>query len=129
MSARDPSEEGGLERFGGDPRLGGAEEGRRRRRGLDRAAQQLREPAEVRLQHLEHPRRVEGGRRVEERVEQDARTAERDLLLAAVNSRDPERLAREELRREVAQCGNDLRLDELDLAEEMRFASLDLFGL
>src|SRR5207253_1232922 len=36
---------------------------------------------------------------------------------------------RQELRREVAEGRHDLRLDQLDLAEEVAFAGLDLLGL
>src|SRR5690349_23198872 len=39
-------------------------ERRGRRRGLDGPAEELRNAAEVLLQHLQHPRRVERGRRV-----------------------------------------------------------------
>ena len=61
-----------------------------------------------------------------ERVEQHAAAAERDLLLGAVHARDPGRLAREQLGREVAERRHDLRLDQLDLAEEVALAGLDL---
>src|SRR6478672_1881087 len=99
-----------------------------RRRGRDRT-EQLRQAAEVRLQHLEHPRRVERGRGMEERIEEHARAAEHDLLLDAVHARDPERLAREELRGEVAERRDHLRLDQLDLAPEVRLTGLDLVRL
>ena len=61
-----------------------------------------------------------------ERVEHDLAAAERDLLRLPVDARDPERLAGEELRREVAERRHELRLDQLDLAEEVRLAGLDL---
>ena len=38
-------------------------------------------------------------------------------------------LAREELRGEVAECGDQLRLDQFDLLEEVALAGLDLVGL
>src|SRR5581483_5949975 len=63
---------------------------------------------------------------MEERVEDDPQAAEHHLLLLPVDTRDPERLARQELRREVAERDNDLRPDQLDLVEEMAFARLDL---
>src|SRR5581483_1018053 len=107
-------------------RLGREPEPRRRPRRLDGPAEQLRQAREVRLQHVEHPRRVESRRRMEERVEDDPQAAEHHLLLLPVDTRDPERLARQELRREVAERDNDLRPDQLDLVEEMAFARLDL---
>ena len=64
-----------------------------------------------------------------ERVEQDAPAAERRLLLDAVDARDPGRLAREQLRREVAERRNDLRLDQCDLPKEVALAGLDLVRL
>ena len=64
-----------------------------------------------------------------ERVENHAVAAERRLLLLPVNARDPERPAGEELRREVAERRDDLRLDQLDLLPEMALARLDLVRL
>ncbi len=64
-----------------------------------------------------------------ERVEQHARAAERRLLLDAVHAGDARRLAGEKLRREVAERRDHLRANELDLAEEVRLAQLDLVGL
>src|SRR5437868_3992144 len=93
------------------------------------SAEQLRQAAEIGLEHLEHPRRIERRRRVEERVEEHAVASEHDLLLGPVNARDAERLAREQLRREVAERRDHLRLDQLDLAPEVRLAGLDLLGL
>src|SRR5438105_3701196 len=93
------------------------------------SAEQLRQAAEIGLEHLEHPRRIERRRRVEERVEEHAVASEHDLLLGPVNARDAERLAREQLRREVAERRDHLRLDQLDLAPEVRLASLDLLVL
>ena len=61
-----------------------------------------------------------------ERVEQDAAAGDRELLLLAVHARDPQRPAGEELRREVAERRDHLRLDQFDLAEEVRLARLDL---
>jgi hypothetical protein len=63
---------------------------------------------------------------VVQRIQEDRPASERDLLRLAVDARDTGLLSREELRGEVAQSGDDLRLDELDLAEEMRLAGLDL---
>ena len=88
VAARAASEEAELNRLG---RLRGL--GRRLARRRDRrpAARRPTRPsssgsrAEVGLEHVEHPRRVERGRRMEERVEQHARAAEDDLLLAAVH--------------------------------------------
>src|SRR5437763_3560056 len=100
-----------------------------RRRGCDLAAEQLRQAREVGLEHPQHRRRVERRRRVVQRVEQHATAPERRLLLLAVDSRDAGRLAREQLSREVAECRDDARLDELDLAEEVALARLDLVGL
>src|SRR5206468_2188542 len=54
--------------------------------------------------------------------------AERRRLLASVDARDAERLAREELRRKVAERGNDLRLDHLHLLPEPALARRDLVG-
>jgi len=93
---------------------------------LDHAAEKLGDPREVLFEHVQHRRRVEGGRRMVERVEQDGAAAEFDLLLLAVDTRDPGRLAREQLRREVAERSDELRLDQLYLAEEVPFSCLDL---
>ena len=46
-----------------------------------------------------------------------------------MDARDPERLAGEELRREVPERRDDLRPDQLDLPEEVPLAGLDLLGL
>src|SRR5439155_17297899 len=94
--------------------------------GLSRPAEEFRDPREVLLEHLEHRRGVERCGGVVDRVEQNAPAAERDLLLLAVDACDPELLAREELRREVAERRDELWLDELDLFEEMGLAGLDL---
>ena len=64
-----------------------------------------------------------------DRIEQDAAAGDRELLLLAVHARDPERPAGEELGREVAERRDHLRLDQLDLAEEVRLARLDLVRL
>ena len=79
-------------------------------------------PREVLLEHLQHRGRVERGCRVVERVEEHRARAERHFLLVPVHLRDPSRLAREELRREVPERRDDLRLDQLDLPEEVRLA-------
>ena len=66
---------------------------------------------------------------MEDRVEQHAGAAEHDLLLAAVHLGDPVGLAGEQLGREVAERADHLRLDQLDLAEEVALAGVDLLGL
>ena len=96
---------------------------RRSRRGR---SQEPGQAGEVGLQHLEHGRRVERCGRVVDRIEQHAAACDRQLLLLAVHTRDPERPAGEELGGEVAQRRDHLRLDQLDLAEEVRLARLDL---
>jgi hypothetical protein len=63
---------------------------------------------------------------VVEGVEQDAAAAQGHLLHLAVDAGDPELLAGQKLRREVAEGRHHLRLDELDLAKEMALAGLDL---
>ena len=64
-----------------------------------------------------------------ERVEQHAAPAQGRLLFGAMDAGDPGRLAREQLGREVAECRDDLRLDQRDLPEEVALAGLDLVGL
>ena len=64
-----------------------------------------------------------------DRVERDGPSAERGLLRMTVHACDAVGLAREELRGEVAERGDQLRLDELDLLEEVALARLDLVGL
>src|SRR4051812_38842926 len=93
------------------------------------APEKRREACEVGFEHLEHRPRVERSRRVVERKEDNAATGDRQLLLLPVHARDAERAAGEQLRREVAERRDDLRLDQLDLAEEVRLARLDLVGL
>ena len=93
---------------------------------VDRALQQRRDAREVLLEHLQHRRRVERGRGVVERVQEHRARAERHLLLVPVHLRDARRLPREELRREVPERRDELRLDQLDLAEEVRLAGRDL---
>ena len=63
-----------------------------------------------------------------ERIEQHVPAPQRDFLHLAVDSRDSSLLPGEKLRREVAQSGDDLGLDELDLAKQMALAGLDLVG-
>src|SRR3954451_12328001 len=101
-------------------------QGRRRGRRLGRLTEELRDAAEVLLEHLEHPRRVQRCGRVEDRIERDRVAAEDDLLRPAVDLRDPGRSGGQQLRREVAERGNELRLDQLDLPEEVPLARLDL---
>ena len=50
------------------------------------------------------------------------------VLRLAVHAGDADLLAREQLRREVAERRDDARLDQLDLPEEVRLAGLDLVG-
>jgi hypothetical protein len=100
--------------------------GFRKRRRRRAAAEELRDPREVVLQHLEHPRRVERGGRVKDRVERHRVAAEEHVLRLPVDLRDPGRPAREELRREVAERADQLRLDQLDLPPEVRLARFDL---
>src|SRR5581483_10257716 len=79
---------------------------RRRRRGderelrlrLERAPEQLGEPREIGLEHLEHGGRVQRRRRVVQRIEEDGAPAERRLLLLAVHPWDPERPHGDQLR-------------------------------
>ena len=47
----------------------------------------------------------------------------------AVHARDAGRAARQQLGREVAEGADDARRDELDLAQQVGLAGLDLFGL
>src|SRR5205085_9390548 len=76
---------GDLEEIELDRGLRGDEHGLRLGRlWLDeQAAEQLGQPGEVLLQHLQHRRRVERGRRMVERVERQLHRAEGDLLLLA----------------------------------------------
>src|SRR5438128_1329041 len=69
------------------------------------------------------------GCRMEDRVERDRGSPERDLLLAPVHLCDAVRLAGEELRREVAERRDQDGLDQLDLLPEMWLAGLDLLRL
>src|SRR5262245_48082808 len=110
----------GLGWRGGDGGLGG------RRRLQERPAEQLGDAPEVILQNLEHPGRVKGCRRVVERIEEHAPAAERHLLLLAVNASDPRLLPREELGGEVAKRRDERWLDQLNLAEQVALAGLDL---
>ena len=95
-----------------------------------RAAEQLGQAPEVGLEHVEHPRRVERGRRMEER-DRAARASRRATTSCSTPCTRviPSRLAGEQLRREVAERRDDLRPDQLDLPEEVALAGLDLLGL
>ena len=64
-----------------------------------------------------------------DRVERHRAAADERLLRAAVHASDPGRLAGEELGGEVPERGHELRLDQLELAEEVALAGLDLVGL
>ena len=85
---------------------------------------QLGEPCEVLFENAQHRRRVQRRGRVVERVEQHRPRAELDRLLLAVDARDPDVLAAQLLRRVVAEARDHLRLDQLDLPEEVRLAGL-----
>src|SRR5215470_19214280 len=91
LSLEEAELDGGL---GGEQRLG-------LRSRLERAAEELGDAREVLLEHAQHRGRVERSGGVIERIEQHAAPAELDLLLLAVDARDPGRLAGQELRREV----------------------------
>src|SRR5262249_31983429 len=56
------------------------------------APQQLRNSSKVLLEHLQHPRRVERSRGMEDRIQRYLVAAEHHLLFAAVHLRDPGRL-------------------------------------
>ena len=77
-------------------------------------------------QHLDVARRVERRRRMEERVQPHRARPDHPHLRPAVQPRDPGRVAAQQLRREVAQRADDLRLDQLELAEQVLLAVLDL---
>src|SRR6476620_4780057 len=87
---------------------------------------QLRQAGKVRLEHLEHRRRVERRGRVVKRIEEHAAAGDRQRLLLPVYASDAERPPGEELGREVAERCDHFRLDQLDLAKEVRLARLDL---
>ena len=83
-------------------------------------------PREVGPQHLDVRGRVERRRRVKDRVQPHRAAPDRAHLVAAVQPRDPGRVAAQQLRREVPERADDARLDELDLAQEVGLAGLDL---
>ena len=101
---------------------------RRPARGLVSRSEELRQPREIALEHLEHRRGVERRRRVEERIEGHGPPAERHRLLLAVHARDPERAAREERGGEAAERRHDARADELELPVEIGLARRGLRG-
>src|SRR5262249_17496286 len=95
-------EETELDRFDLEFRRRGGRLGyARRTRHLRDTPQQIGNPSEVLLEHLQHRRGVERRRRMIERVETDRPRTERDLLLDAVYPGDTRRPSREQLRREV----------------------------
>ena len=100
---------------------------RSRRRLGDRAAEQLREPREVLLEHRQHRRRVERRRRVVERVEH-ARVCPPSVTSCSwpwtrvIPAACPE----SSFVAKLPSVATTLRLDQLDLPEEMRLAGLDL---
>ena len=71
-------------------------------------------------------RRVERRRRVVDRVQPHRARPDRADLLAPVQARDPGRVAAQQLRREVAERADDPRLDQLELAEQVVLAVVDL---
>src|SRR5262249_6282416 len=90
------------------------------------AFEQRGDAAEILFQHLQHRRRLERRSGVIEGVEEQAAGAERDLVRLTVDAGDTEWLAGEKLRGEVAQRRHEPRLDQLDLAEQVRLAGCDL---
>ena len=78
-------------------------------------------------QDLEHRRRVERRRRVVERVQPHVARPDLADLLAPVEPRDAgPRVVAQQLRREVAERADDARLDQLELAEQVVLAGVDL---
>ena len=94
-----------------------------------RHRQQLGDAREVGAQHLDVGGRVERRRGMEDRVQPHRARADDAHLLASVQARDPGRVGAQELGREVSQRADDARLDELDLAQEVVLAVLDLLGV
>src|SRR5262245_17639423 len=66
---------------------------------------------------------------MEERQQEHPAAAERVLLRGAANARDPRRVARQQLGREVPERADHLRLDQLHLALQVGTAGVDLLGL
>src|SRR5258705_6320163 len=98
------------------------------RRLLRVLGQQGRQLCEVFAQELLDRFRPQGGSRMEDREQQNHAAPDLALLRPPVHPRDPGRIAREQLGREVAERADDLRLDQLDLAEQVGLAGLDLLG-
>src|SRR5205807_747605 len=96
--------------------------------GLRRRPQreQLGYAREVLAQGLEHPRRVQRGGGVVDRVQAHGAASDRGRLRLTVQARDSGRISAQELRREVAERADHVRLDQLDLAYEVLAAVLDL---
>ncbi len=88
--------------------------------------EQLLEPAEVLDQLLLHLRRPQRRRGVQQREDEDRAAAERVHLRHAADPGDPGRVVGDQLRGEVAERGDDPRLDQLDLAPQIGLAGLDL---
>ena len=63
---------------------------------------------------------------MEDRIEADGAGPDHPHLRAAVQPRDPGRVAAQQLRREVPERADHARLDELDLAQQIVLAGLDL---
>ena len=74
--------------------------------------EQIGDLREVRPEHLEIRRRVEGGRRVVERQQAHGARSDRPLLDDTMQARDPRRVAAQELCREVAERADDRGLDQ-----------------
>ena len=96
--------------------------------GRGTPGEQLRDAGEVLLEGTQHRGRVERRGGMVERVEDDREPADLRRLRLAVDAGDAVLLAREELRREVAERRHELRLDQRELAEEVGLAGLDLVG-
>src|SRR5439155_5033081 len=82
--------------------------------------EQLRQLLEVLVEKLLDRRAAQAGSRVADREQDDGSPAEHALLRPSMAAHDPGRAAGEELGGEVAERADDLRLDQLDLAEQVR---------
>src|SRR3954454_17792227 len=94
-----------------------------------RRSQELRQPREVLAETREHRLAAKPSRRVVDRVDRQLEPGDRVLLRLAVHAGDPVLAAGEQLRGEVAERADHERLDQLDLAREVRLARLDLLEL
>src|SRR4051794_8830944 len=89
---------------------------------------QRRQLGEVVAQQLLDGVRSQGRGGMEDREQQQHAPRDLALLRPPVDLRDPGRVAAQQLGREVAERADDLRLDQLDLAVEVRLAGRDLLG-